>query len=121
MNEMSQDEKEHRLRNRPSQHHITPEHIDSVIESVRYIHTEATLTLAIVVLQNGYEVIGQSACADPKNFDAALGQQLALEDAKKKVWPLEAYLLKQRLWERNQSSNVEAFSPVSEVDPKPTL
>lgn len=102
MNEMTQEEKEHLLSNRPTPNNITPEHIDATIETVRYVHTGETTTIAILTLRNGYEVLGQSACADPANYEQALGQQLALEDGKKKIWPLEGYLLKQRLYEEGK-------------------
>lgn len=55
------------------------------------------LTLCVCVLQNGYTVLGQSACADPAVFDASYGRVLAYEDAKSKVWPLLGYVLKEKL------------------------
>ena len=79
---------------------ITPEHIDSVISRARYMVIEDTqMTICAVVLNNGFSVVGMSACASPENFDAELGRKIALKDAKDKIWPLEAYLLKQRMYE----------------------
>lgn len=55
------------------------------------------LTFCVIVLQNGFTVTGESACASPENFDAEVGRKIARENAKQKIWPLEGYLLKQRL------------------------
>lgn len=56
-----------------------------------------TLTFCVLVLKNGYTVTGESACASPENFDAELGKKIARQNAANKIWPLEGYLLKQRL------------------------
>lgn len=55
------------------------------------------LTVCILVLRNGFTVVGESSCASPENFDAELGRKLARENAVKKVWPLMGYALKERL------------------------
>lgn len=52
------------------------------------------LTFCVLVLQNGYTVTGQSACADPKNYNKEIGERLALSDAKNKIWALMGYELK---------------------------
>lgn len=57
------------------------------------------MTIAVVYLENGYFVTGQSAPADPDNFDKELGQTFAREDAVRKIWPMEGYLLRQKLHE----------------------
>lgn len=57
------------------------------------------LTICVLTLKNGFTVIGESACASPENFDAEIGQRIARENAKQKVWLLEGYLLKQRLYD----------------------
>lgn len=55
------------------------------------------LTVCILVMANGFVVIGKSAPASPENFDMAKGQRFAYEDAIKQLWPLEAYALRERL------------------------
>lgn len=55
------------------------------------------LTICVMVLANGYSVVGTSAPADPENFDAEAGRSFARSDALRKVWPLEGYLLRERL------------------------
>lgn len=55
------------------------------------------LTFCVLVLENGFTVTGESACVDPKNYDRELGQRVARVKALEKIWPLEGYLLKQRM------------------------
>lgn len=62
-------------------------------------HSESygLLTFCVLVLQNGFTVTGESACASPENFDAELGRKIARQNAVAKIWPLMGYELKQRL------------------------
>ncbi|WP_186156803.1 Gp49 family protein [Burkholderia gladioli] len=55
------------------------------------------LTFCVLVLRNGFTVTGESACASPDNFDAEIVRKIARQNAIAKIWPLEGYLLKQRL------------------------
>jgi Phage protein (N4 Gp49/phage Sf6 gene 66) family len=57
-----------------------------------------SLTLCVLVLKNGFTVTGESACASPDNFDEELGRKIARQKAVDKVWALEGYLLKERLY-----------------------
>lgn len=57
------------------------------------------LTFCVLVLDNGHTIVGKSACVSAKNFDAALGRKYAREDAIRQMWPLEGYLLSERLCE----------------------
>lgn len=56
-----------------------------------------TLTICVLVLKNGFTVLGSSAPASPGNFDAAMGQKIAKEDAMQQVWPLMGFALRDRL------------------------
>ena len=79
---------------------LNPAIIDSAIESVQYhIFTGTQLTVCCMTLKNGFTVTGESACVSPENFDQEIGQKLAFENARNKVWVLEGYLLKQKLHE----------------------
>jgi hypothetical protein len=55
------------------------------------------LTFCVLVLENGFTVSGESACASPENFDAELGRKIARQKAVEKIWPLEGYALRERL------------------------
>lgn len=67
-----------------------------VVQPVEYINPTSIphATIAIVILDNGYALQGWSAPADPENFNADLGKQYAYEDALRKMWPLEAYVMR---------------------------
>ena len=55
------------------------------------------LTFCVLVLENGFTVTGESACASPENFAPEIGKKIARENAIDKVWLLEGYLLKEQL------------------------
>lgn len=57
------------------------------------------LSICVLVLTNGFTLIGKSAPASPENFDAALGKKFAYEDAVRQMWPLEGYALREKLSE----------------------
>lgn len=57
------------------------------------------LTICVLVLRNGFTVMGESACADPAMFNEEIGRQIAQENAEKKIWPLMGYYLKEKLLE----------------------
>ena len=77
---------------------VTPARLEEVIVSEQYhVFPHTTFTACLLTLANGYTVLGESACASPENFDAALGRKIARENAKNKIWQLEGYLLRQRL------------------------
>lgn len=77
---------------------VRPEDIDAAIASEQFsIIPGTTLTICILTLQNGYTVTGEAACADPKNFRQEVGERFARDDAKRKLWPLLGYALRERL------------------------
>lgn len=97
---------------------ITPADIENSIASEHYFTAEdgvgranrgqtsdggknpvalSLLTFCVLVMRNGFTVVGQSACASPENFDAELGRKIARQDAVNQVWPLMGYELRSRL------------------------
>ena len=78
---------------------LTPTQIDSAIAAEDYhVFPATSLTVCCLTLKNGFTVTGESACASPENFDAELGRKIARENARNKIWALEGYLLKERLY-----------------------
>lgn len=55
------------------------------------------LTFCVLVLRNGFTVIGESACASPENFDEEIGKKIARQNAVAKIWPLMGYELRTQL------------------------
>lgn len=59
------------------------------------------VTICVIVMKNGFVLVGKSACASPENFDKKAGETIAYNDAFAQLWPLEGYLLKSQLSTRN--------------------
>jgi len=79
---------------------ITPTRIDEVVVSEDFhVFEDSQLTICCLTLENGFTVTGESACASPENFNAELGRKIAKDNAKNKIWALEGYVLKQKLYE----------------------
>lgn len=79
---------------------LTPALIDAAIKNEDYhVFGETCLTVCCLTLTNGFTVTGESACASPENFNAEIGRKIAKENARNKIWQLEGYLLKQKLFE----------------------
>lgn len=79
---------------------LTPAHIDAQIVGEDYhVFPGTTLTVCALTLRNGYQVIGESASASPENFNAELGRKIARDNARNKIWALEGYLLRTKLFE----------------------
>lgn len=67
-------------------------------EDFANMKTAMPLTICLLVMGNGFTIIGKSAPASPENFDAELGKKLAYEDAMRQVWPLMGFALRDRLY-----------------------
>ncbi len=79
---------------------LTPQLIDdAVIDTDYYVFPKTQLTVCCLTLKNGFTVTGESACASPENFNKEIGEKIAFDNARNKIWALEGYLLKQRLSE----------------------
>lgn len=64
----------------------------------QHVHPDLNcLTICLMVMKNGFSVIGKSAPASPENFNAELGRKYAYEDAVRQVWPLMGFALRDRL------------------------
>ena len=87
--------------NEPSADRLTPADIDAVIDAEQYhVFPGTTLTVCALTLKNGFVVTGESAAADPANFDEAIGRRIARENARNRIWALEGYLLRQHISDR---------------------
>ena len=88
---------------------ITAATIEDQIKATEYyVWPGTTLTLALIKLENGFNVLGQSACIDPNEFDAETGRRLARNDAFEKIWQLEAYLLVEAKYQEKQAEEQQA-------------
>lgn len=81
---------------------ITIGDILAKITNVTYtLLADGRTTICQLTLQNGYTVLGKSACVCVENYNRALGEKYAYEDAVDNVWPLEGYLLAEKLYQEN--------------------
>jgi len=70
----------------------------SRIKTTTYtLMSDGRTTFCCLEMVNGYSVWGKSACVDIKNYNQALGEKYAYEDAVRQLWPLEGYLLAERI------------------------
>lgn len=78
---------------------LSPELIDSRIDGEDYyVFPNTTLTVCCLKLKNGFTVTGESAAVSMENFDEELGRKIARIHARDKIWQLEGYALRERLW-----------------------
>ena len=82
----------------------------TALQGVPYHPSLAILTICILVMENGFTIIGKSAPADAANYNEELGHQFAYEDAIRQLWPLEGYALREQLEAERRS----VPQPVSE-------
>lgn len=78
---------------------VTLDSMKAKIATTEYLRPESAphMTIAVLTTTNGFQLIGKSAPADPANYDAALGEKFSFEDALRQMWPLEGYLLREKL------------------------
>jgi hypothetical protein len=82
---------------------ITPDHLDTLIVKEDYHHFPGTTVIvAALTLENGFVVVGQAASAHPENFDEEIGRKIARSDARDKIWALEGYRLREKLYQEGK-------------------
>ena len=77
---------------------LTPALIDSKIKEKTFHRLTEVLTVCVLTLDNGFTVTGESACASPENYNEEIGNNIAFKNARDKIWLLEGYLLKEKLY-----------------------
>jgi len=70
------------------------------IEIVKFVSsTGQVLRWAVLTMENGFAVVGKHSCSvSNENDDAAIGEDIAITNSQNKVWELEGYALKQKLF-----------------------
>lgn len=99
---------------------ITPQRIDSLVESLTFdIHhiPGTTVILASALLPSGiYVATGFSSCASPSNFRYEVGLEAATKQARamarEKLWELEGYMLKQTLYQLRSVNAADALGEI---------
>lgn len=75
---------------------LSPDKISATIDHAEYHVFSNKATVCCLTLKNGFTVIGESACVDPRNFVQGIGEEIAYRNARQKIWQLEEYLLQER-------------------------
>ena len=79
---------------------ITPEDVDAeIVDEDFHVFPGSCLTVCCLTLRNGFTVTGESACASPENFDAAIGETIAKQNARDRIWPLLGFRLRDEICE----------------------
>lgn len=104
---------------------VTMADIQLKIKSTIYMRIpDTTVTICAITLENGFSVRGESACVSPENYNQGIGEKFAFEDAFNKIWPLEGYLLAERLYQMRSAAkpaNVISLVPNVSAVEEPTL
>ena len=80
---------------------VTLGYLEERIVSIDYLRIpNTTVTICYLTMENGYVVLGESACVDPTKFDELAGQSFAYGKALDKLWELEGYLLAEEIHKR---------------------
>lgn len=103
----------------PAPQKVTPELIESLITSEFYFTAGQGVlgasemgtrpagradalnryTFCTLVLKNGHVITGENGCVRASEWDPAKGQEMARKNAVDKIYALEGYLLRQRIYE----------------------
>lgn len=84
---------------------VTEEELRMRVASTEYVKLGRKTTVCLLTLDNGFEVVGLSACVDPSRYDEGVGRDLAFNDAFSKVWELEGYRLQVDLYNKRGEGN----------------
>jgi cell division protein YceG involved in septum cleavage len=86
---------------------VTLDQIYGKIRSETYVVlNDGRTTVCQLTLQNGYTVNGMSACVDAKDFDRDTGRKYAYENAVQAIWPLEGYLLAEKMFQDSEDQRI---------------
>lgn len=85
---------------------VTPAALEKLIVREEYHQFPDTmLIVCCLYLSNGYTVTGQSASADPLNFSEQIGREVSRKRAIDNLYPLEGYLIRIALHERETAAS----------------
>lgn len=102
---------------------VMPKMIDAMVSSLifKVMRFEgSTVMVAAAFLPTGFEVgTGKSACASPENFNAEIGEKIAVDNARAaardKLWELEGYVLHKQLTTPTLNFKERAIQELSDL------
>lgn len=97
---------------------VTKEDIANVIVGFVFsVVPDTQITFCTITLRNGAKVVGYNYGAiDPKEHSTVRGEEMALAMAKEKVWELEGYLLRQKLYEETLNKDKTVLNLPGEME-----
>lgn len=79
---------------------LTPADIEAKIVGETYtVLPSGKVMVCELTLVNGFTVRGEASVVSRANFNEEVGRRVSREKAVLQIWPLEAYLLQQRLYD----------------------
>lgn len=86
---------------------ITEEQIEASILDEQYKRFPGTtVTVCCLTLNNGFSVVGHSACVDPQNFSVEIGRKIARDRAFQQCWEFMGFGLAEKMAEKLERSRV---------------
>ena len=83
---------------------VTLNYLMDKIKKAEYVlMPDGRTTICQLTLENGFTVRGESACVSVDNYNKALGEKYAFEDAVDNVWAFEGYLLAEEIYQRSKA------------------
>ena len=76
---------------------ITEEDVNGAISRISCTKMGRKTTVCMLTLTNGFEIVATSSCVDPEAYDQTIGERLALQRAKDKVWELLGFALQYKV------------------------
>lgn len=101
---------------KPQRTAVSLNDIQAKVKKTTYtVLPDGKTTICQLHMENGYTINGQSACVDPANYNQALGEKYAYEDAINKAWPLEGYLLAEEIFRRKPVPRTYSWADVAKL------
>lgn len=78
---------------------VSKERIEHLMKTATYeVRTVfGKCTIVAAKLENGFIITESSACVDPANYDAAMGERICKDKIRDRLWELEGYALQKGL------------------------
>lgn len=84
---------------------VSEEYIDALLANAEILTYDLFDKQCVVVvkLENGFTLVGESGCVDPRNYDEKIGYDICMRKIKDQLWMLEGYLLQNEIYKEEQN------------------
>ena len=84
---------------------VSEEYIDALLSNAEILTYDLFDKQCVVVakLENGFTLVGESGCVDPRNYDEKIGYDICMRKIKDQLWMLEGYLLQNEIYKEEQN------------------